>query len=170
MITLLEAAAGFLKGIPGGSQDSGRPRLTTTTKYAPLTGQWLRRHSRTLSLRTGYATTFIIICLCYEGLQWPEGGDMNIVGPKNDLVLFLSHVQYRHQNDHREFLIFTDFDLVFKDHTGSTGMISRIPATRDSIANRIKDTMRDLERGDKCVLYYSGHIDRQQTGQASTYM
>ncbi|KAG8929137.1 hypothetical protein FRC01_004818 [Tulasnella sp. 417] len=118
----------------------------------------------------GYATTFIIICLCYEGRRWPEGDDMSIVGPKNDLVLFLNHVQYRHQNDHREFLIFTDFDIDFKDHTGSTGMIRRIPATRDDITSRIKDTMGDLERGDKCVLYYSGHIEPQQTDQASAHM
>lgn len=101
-----------------------------------------------------YLTLSTQICLRYEGLEWPEGGDMSIVGPKNDLLLFLNHVQCklpgtgceigalirrapfftdRHENDHREFLIFTDFDMDFEDQTGCTRRIRRIPATRDNI-------------------------------------
>ncbi|KAG9048048.1 hypothetical protein FS837_000876 [Tulasnella sp. UAMH 9824] len=174
MLAMLEQFSGLFKGVSDGRQGSGRPHLTNTTRYAPLTGRWLRSHSRTLSLRIGHATTFILICLQYEGLEWPGGGNMSLVGPKNDLLLFLNHVRYRHRNEHREFLIFTDFDMDFEDDTGLTGRIRRIPATRDNIASRIQDTMRDLERGEKCVLYYSGHIeperDPQQTDQTSAYL
>ncbi|KAG8955248.1 hypothetical protein FRC00_005526, partial [Tulasnella sp. 408] len=73
---------------------------------------------------------------------------MTIEGPKNDLLLLLRHVQYRHQGEDRQFLIFTDFDVDFEDHTGFTGAISRIPATRDDIEDRIRGTMRDMERGE----------------------
>ncbi|KAG8915514.1 hypothetical protein FRC00_003484 [Tulasnella sp. 408] len=63
-----------------------------------------------------------------------------------------------YRNEHREFLIFTDFDMDFEDHTGCTGRIRRIPATRDNVASRIQDTMRDMERGEKCVLYCESSI------------
>ncbi|KAG8909761.1 hypothetical protein FRC01_006739, partial [Tulasnella sp. 417] len=138
---------------------SGRPHLANTAKYPPPTGFWHQGDLRSSRLQKEHRTVFVIICLCYEGLEWPEGGLMEMVGPKHDLLLFLSHLKYRHRNDNREFLIYTDFDADFTDHTGFTAPIRRIPATRNTLATHIQATMQSLGREDKCVLYYSGHIE-----------
>ncbi|KAG8907657.1 hypothetical protein FRC01_007612, partial [Tulasnella sp. 417] len=171
---------------------SGRPHLANTAKYPPSTGFWHQGDLRTSRLQKEHRTVFVIICLCYEGLEWPEGGLMEMVGPKHDLLLFLSHLKYRHRNDNREFLIYTDFDADFKDHTGFTAPIRRIPATRNTLvrpkatanakheadddplrkATHIQATMQSLDREDKCVLYYSGHIevDSQNTHDGSAHI
>lgn len=122
---------------------------------------------RILNPQTGHANVFIIICLCYEGLEWPEGGSMELEGPKNDLPLLLRNLRYRHRNEDRQFLIFTDFEVSFQDHTGFSDTVATIRATHDNLASRVPDTMRDLDREDKCAIYFSGHIDSPQAGQGS---
>ncbi|KAG8915718.1 hypothetical protein FRC00_000957 [Tulasnella sp. 408] len=123
-----------------------------------------------------YLTLSIQVCLGYEGLEWPGGGNMSMVGPKNDLLLFLNHVQCRlpgtgggidalirrapfrpdrHQNEHREFLIFTDFDMDFEDHTGYTGRIRGIRATRDNIVRH--DTLNTKHEADTPRLSGKSH-------------
>ncbi|KAG9048049.1 hypothetical protein FS837_000877 [Tulasnella sp. UAMH 9824] len=148
--------------------DPRLPHLTNAMKYAPSTGSWPQRRARTFDPQDGRHTVFIIVCLCYEGLEWPGGGRMDVVGPKHDLLLLLSHLQYRHLDENREFLIFTDFEVDFKDHTGFTGSIRRMPATRHNIvclkatnskntrliepvrkSTYVQATMLDLEREDK---------------------
>ncbi|KIO24234.1 hypothetical protein M407DRAFT_9052 [Tulasnella calospora MUT 4182] len=124
----------------GPDRQGGRPHLNDATRYAPSTIPWPQHSSRTFNLQ--------------NGLQWPEGGRMDVVGPKHDLLLLLSHLQCRlpdvgmkmsppadrrpvpldrHQNENRKFLIFTDFDLEFEDYTGFPGAIPRIAATRHDI-------------------------------------
>ncbi|KIO24230.1 hypothetical protein M407DRAFT_102861 [Tulasnella calospora MUT 4182] len=166
---MLDAITRLFKVVPKGS---ARPDLTNTTDYAPLTAAWIRRHWRTFNLRSGHANIFIIICLCYEGDEWPEGGSMTLEGPREDLLLFLQHVRYRHQNEDRQFLIFTDFQIDFKDHTGTSSRLPTIPATYRDIETRVQGTMRDLGREDKCLLYYSGHLelDSSPVGDGSAYM
>lgn len=39
----------------------------------------------------------------------------------------------RHGRETRQFLIFTDFEVIFEDHNGVTGTIPTIPATRENI-------------------------------------
>ncbi|KAG8951733.1 hypothetical protein FRC04_005754 [Tulasnella sp. 424] len=163
----LQKVARLFKGAPK-LQGSAQADLLNATQYAPLIGAWFRRHSRTINLRSGRANVFLIICLCYEGLEWPGGGSMGLAGPQNDLLLLLRNLQYRHQNEDRQFLIFTDFEVRFEDHTGISGTVATLPATRDNIATRVQDTMRDLDRGDKCVMYYSGHIELDPQGGGSS--
>ncbi|KAG8951732.1 hypothetical protein FRC04_005753 [Tulasnella sp. 424] len=158
MPTSLDAMARFFKG-SSLRQGSAGPQLANTTEYAPLTGTWLRRHWRPFNLQSGHANIFIIICLCYRDVEWAEGGSMTLKGPREDLTLLLQRVQYRHQNETRQFLIFTDFEMDFQDHTGHSHQVPTIPATHRNIATRVQGTMQDLGRGDKCLLYFSGHIE-----------
>lgn len=161
MHTSLDAMARLFKG-SSRRQGSPGPQLANTTEYALLTGTWLRRHWRPFNLQSGHANILIIICLCYEGVEYPEGGSMTLEGPREDLNLLLKRVQYRHHNETRQFLIFTDFKMDFQDHTGFSRQLPTIDATHRNIATRVQGTMQDLGRGDKCLLYYSGHIELDQ--------
>ncbi|KAG8951734.1 hypothetical protein FRC04_005755 [Tulasnella sp. 424] len=166
MYNIFKKATRFIKRVLK-LQGSAQLDLPNTAQYAPLIGTWLRRHSCTINLQTGHANVFIIICLCYGGLEWPEGGSMELEGPKNDLLLLLRNLRYRHRNEDRQFLIFTDFEVSFQDHTGFSDTVATIRATHDNLASRVPDTMRDLDREDKCAIYFSGHIDSPQAGQGS---
>ncbi|KAG8977540.1 hypothetical protein FRC05_001398 [Tulasnella sp. 425] len=135
MPTSLDAMARFFKG-SSLRQGSAGPQLANTTEYAPLTGTWLRRHWRPFNLQSGHANIFIIICLCYRDVEWAEGGSMTLKGPREDLTLLLQRVQYRHQNETRQFLIFTDFEMDFQDHTGHSHQVPTIPATHRNIELR----------------------------------
>ncbi|KIO23304.1 hypothetical protein M407DRAFT_27219 [Tulasnella calospora MUT 4182] len=94
---------------------------------------------------------------------------MTLSGPKSDLKLMLKHLEYRHQGDDRQFVIITDFNPEpFEDADGVSRRIPFIPATRQAIEQNVRRTLRNLNRRDKCLVYYSGHIDLNPSTNART--
>lgn len=121
------------------------------------------------SARLGHANIVVLIFIRYSGRQSPQGQSMQLQSTKNDLSHILRHLKYHHTDETRRFFIMTDFQVEYADSSGTTNIIPTMLPTRHNIETLILGIMRDLQRHDKCLFYYGGHVelDRSLTDRST---